>query len=140
MSDLMADHKFRPEIEVLSAGDVPRRRHWSDTDKIRIVEESFVGHRQVAATARRHGVSRSLLTIWRRQYRDGELGAETPAFIPLTVSPMASMPMVAAAPVAPRNTADVQLEIVLRNGRRLLFPSSVEPEVLARLLPALEGQ
>jgi len=137
----MADHKFRSEIEVLSAADVPRRRHWSDTDKIRIVEESFIGHRQVAATARRHGVSRSLLTIWRRQYREGELGTETPpAFIPLTVSPKASVPMPAAAPVSLRDTPDVQLEIVLRNGRRLLVPSSVAPEVLARLLPALEGR
>jgi transposase len=41
---------------------------------------------------------------------------------------------------APRDTPDVQLEIVLRNGRRLLAPSSVDPEVLARLLPALEGR
>lgn len=133
----MADHKFRPEIEVLSAGDVPRRRHWSDADKIRIVEESFLGHRQVTATARRHGVSRSLLTIWRRQFRSGELGDETsPVFIPLAVSPKSA----AAAPVAPRNTSDARLEILLRNGRRLLVPSSVDPEVLARLLPVLEGQ
>jgi transposase len=137
----MADHKFRPEIEVLSAADVPRRRHWDDAEKIRIVEESFLGHRQVSATARRHGVSRSLLTIWRRQYRDGELGTETPpAFIPLTVSPKASVPMPAAAQEAPRDTPDVQLEIVLRNGRRLLVPSSVDPEVLVWLLPALEGR
>ncbi|MDK3020809.1 IS66-like element accessory protein TnpA [Pseudodonghicola flavimaris] len=117
------------------------RRHWSDTDKIRIVEESFLGHRQVAATARRHGVSRSLLTIWRRQYRDGELGDETPpSFIPLAVSPMAPAVVPATAQEEPRDTPDVQLEIVLRNGRRLLAPSSVEPEVLARLLPALEGR
>lgn len=89
----MADHKFRPEIEVLSAADVPRRRYWDDADKIRIVEESFLGHCQVSATARRHGVSRSLLTIWRRQYRDGELGDETPpSFTPLAVSPILSNP------------------------------------------------
>jgi len=137
----MADHKFRREIEVLSAADVPRRRHWDDAEKIRIVDESFVGHRQVSATARRHGVSRSLLTIWRRQYRTGELGVDSPpSFIPLTVSAKASVPMPAAAPVSPRDTPDVQLEIVLRNGRRLLVPSSVAPEVLARLLPALEGR
>lgn len=138
----MADHKFRPEIEVLSAADAPRRRHWSDGDKIAIVEESFLGHRQVTATARRHGVSRSLLTIWRRQYRAGELGAETPpSFIPLAVSPpMAPATVPATAREAPRNTPDVQLEIVLRNGRRLLVPSSVEPEVLARLIPVLEGR
>ncbi|WP_299845780.1 transposase, partial [uncultured Jannaschia sp.] len=75
----MAERKFRPEIEVLSAADTARRRHWSDAAKFRIVEESFLGHRQVAATARRHGVSRSLLTTWRRQYRNGELGTERSA-------------------------------------------------------------
>ena len=46
----------------------------------------------------------------------------------------------ATAQETPRDTPDVQLEIVLRNGRRLLVPSSVAPEVLARLLPALEGR
>ena len=137
----MADHKFRPEIEVLSAADVPRRRHWSDADKIRIVEESFLGHRQVAATARRHGVSGSLLTIWRRQYREGALGADAgPAFIPLTLSPRPPAAMPATAPVARRDTADVQLEIVLKKGRRLLVPSGVDPEVLARLLPVLDDR
>ncbi len=137
----MADHKFRPEIEVFSAADAPRRRHWRDADKIRIVEESFVGPRQVAATARRHGVSRSLLTIWRRQYRNGEFGDETAsAFIPLTISPGRLAPVTAKAPVARRDTPNVQLEIVLRNGRRLLVPSTVDPEALARLLPVLEGR
>lgn len=135
----MADHKFRPEIEVLSAADAPRRRHWSDADKIRIVEESFVGHRQVAATARRHGVSRSLLTVWRRQYRDGELGGETaPAFIPLTLSP--GTPAPATAPVGQSGASDVRFEIVLRNGRRLLVPSTVDLEILARLLPVLDSR
>lgn len=47
-SDLTGDRKFRPQIEVLSAEDVPRRRNWDDADKIRIVEESFDGHRQVS--------------------------------------------------------------------------------------------
>lgn len=137
----MSDHKFRPEIEILSAGEVPRRRHWSDADKIRIVEESFLGHRQVAATARRHGVSRSLLTIWRRQYRDGALGTDAlPAFIPLTLPPGPPAAMPVAAPVAGHDTADVQLEIVLRNGRRLLIPSAVDPEVLVRLLPVLDNR
>lgn len=137
----MADHKFRPAIEVLSAADTPRRRHWSDADKIRIVEESFLGHRQVAATARRHGVSRSLLTVWRRLYRDGAPGDHTPpAFIPLTLTPKRPAAVPATAPVARRDAPDVQLEIVLRNGRRLLVPSAVDPDVLTRLLPVLDGQ
>lgn len=137
----MADHRFRPEIEVLSAADVPRRRHWSDADKIRIVKESFLGHRQVSATARRHGVSRSLLTIWRRQFRDGGLRDETlPAFIPLSLSPKAPAAMPATAPAAARNRPDVRLEVMLRNGRRLFVPSTVDPEMLARLLPVLDGR
>jgi len=63
----MADLTSGLQIEVLSAADAVRRRHWSDADKLRIVEESLVGDRQVSATARRHGISRSLLTAWRRQ-------------------------------------------------------------------------
>lgn len=135
----MADHKFRPEIEVLSAADAARRRHWSDADKLRIVEQSFLGHRQVAATARRHCVSRSLLTTWRRQYRHGELGTGTSAaFIPLTLAPgtHASMPM--ASSMARADHPDGRLEVVLRNERRLLVPCTMDPEVLARLLSVLD--
>ena len=89
----MADLKFTPEIEILAAGDVPKQRPWSDTDKIRVVKESYLGHRQVTATARRHGISRSLLTVWRRQYRNGELSRETvPTFVPLALALEASDP------------------------------------------------
>ena len=135
----MADRKFRPEIEVLSAADTARRRHWSDADKLRMVEESFLGHRQVAATARRHGVSRSLLTTWRRQYRHGELAAGTSAaFIPLMLAPGAHASMPPPRPMARANHPDSRLEVVLRNERRLLVPSMMDPEVLARLLYVLD--
>jgi len=53
------------QIEVLPADDLGRRRHWTDEEKIRIVEESLRGYRQGSATARRYGLSRSLLTTWR---------------------------------------------------------------------------
>ena len=129
----MVDLTFTPQIEILSAEDAPRRRHWSDADKIRVVEESHRGHRQVSATARRHGICRSLLTIWRRQYRNGELASEIgPAFLQVQVPPEMDTP--------PQLAPDVQLEILLRNGRRLLVSSSVDPDALARLLPSLEGR
>ena len=130
----MVDLKFTPQIEILSAEDSPRRRHWSDADKIRVVEESHWGHRQVSATARRHGISRSLLTVWRRQFLNGELAnASAPAFVPVQ--------MTSEMDTSPRQPApDVQLEILLRNGRRLLVPSSVDPDALARLLPILESK
>ncbi|MEP3300870.1 MAG: transposase [Roseibium sp.] len=62
----MSNFTYSPQNEVLSAADGVRRRYWSDGDKLRIVQESFVGHRQAAATARRNGICRSLLTTWRR--------------------------------------------------------------------------
>lgn len=130
----MADLTSGSQIEVLSAADAARRRHWSDADKVRIVEESLVGHRQVSATARRHGISRSLLTVWRRQYRDGELGgSHSPRFIPLTLSAEPS-----AAPL--RSNPEAMVEIALRNGRRLVVPANVDPEALARLLAVVDSQ
>lgn len=58
-----------PQIEVLSAADGERRRYWSDDDKLRIVEESFIGHRQVTATARRHGICRFYLAAVASKWR-----------------------------------------------------------------------
>jgi transposase-like protein len=45
-------------LEVVAAG---RRQRWSEDEKLKIVLENLQAPRQVAATARRHGVSRSLL-------------------------------------------------------------------------------
>lgn len=132
----MVDLRCDSQIEVLSASDVPRRRHWSDADKLRIVEESFVGHRQVTATARRRGISRSMLTVWRRQYRRGELGSEPPpAFIPVTLPNEA--PATTTLTPLPSNP-EARIEIALKNGRRLVVPANVEPEALSRLLPVLD--
>jgi transposase len=68
-------------IEIFAADEVGRRRHWSNEDKVRIVEESLRGYRQGSATARRYGISRSLLSIWRREYRSGTLGAPDAAVV-----------------------------------------------------------
>jgi transposase len=134
----MVDLTSGSHIEVLSAADAVRRRQWSDADKVRIVEESLVGHRQVSATARRHGISRSLLTVWRRQYRSGELGGARPAaFIPVTLS--AELPAPASGPPLP-SSPEARIEITLANGRRVSVPALIDPEVLARLLPVLDSQ
>ena len=134
----MSDFINRPQIEVLSAADVDRRRYWSDDDKLRIVEESFIGHRQAAATARRHGICRSLLTTWRRQYRNGELGSSRPvSFAPVSVT---EAPAPQTSAVDPCPPPGCQVEIALPNGRRVIVPVGVESEALARLLAVVEGQ
>jgi transposase len=136
----MSDFSYRPQIEVLSTADGVRRRNWSDDDKLRIVEESFVGHRQGAATARRYGICRSLLTIWRRQYRNGELGASCSAsFSPVSV--IEGSPVSRPGPTDPLEPAgDTQVEIALPNGRRLIVPVSVDPDALARVLSVVDRQ
>ena len=122
-------------IEIFASDEVGRRRHWSDEDKIRIVEESLRGYRQASATARRYGISRSLLSIWRREYRRGMLGApEAGGFMPLVME---------IAPPAPedrpsREADDARIDITLTNGRRMTIPASLAPSHLAALLAVLD--
>jgi transposase len=128
----MVDLKSGLEIEVLSAAEAARRRPWSETDKLRIVEASFAGPRLVSGTARRHGISRSLLTTWRRQFREGTLGADRQAsFAPVLMAPeVASRPEQASG-------AD-RIEIVLGNGRRLIVGAGIDASALARVVAVLE--
>ncbi|MDD7973840.1 IS66-like element accessory protein TnpA [Roseinatronobacter alkalisoli] len=133
----MSDFINRPQIEVLSATEGERRRYWSDDDKLRIVEESFIGHRQATATARRHGICRSLLTTWRRQFRNGELAASgAVSFAPVTVT-KAPAPQTNSVDCCPPK--DCQVEIVLLNRRRVIVPVGVEPAALARILAVVDG-
>src|SRR5271156_6933293 len=60
-------HKRSTErLEVVETG---RRRRWSDAEKLGIVLESLETPRAISSTARRHGISRSLLMTWRRAFR-----------------------------------------------------------------------
>ncbi|WP_461355142.1 transposase [Bradyrhizobium sp. USDA 4454] len=52
-----------------------RRRRWSEDEKLRIVLESLQAPRQVTATARRYGISRSLLLRGRQLFRPERLTA-----------------------------------------------------------------
>ncbi|WP_245475046.1 transposase [Bradyrhizobium sp. Leo121] len=57
------------QVERLEVVDTGRRRRWPEDEKLKIVLESLQAPRQVAATARRYGVSRSLLLRWRRSFQ-----------------------------------------------------------------------
>lgn len=137
----MTDHRYRPEVEILSVTDTGRRRRWTDAEKVRIVEASLVGG--VAETARRHDVGRTLLVRWRRQYREGHLanGPAQPRFMPVTVSSPAAAKAHVMPPVSGPLSADDKsglVEITLVNGRRLSVAATIDPRVLARLVQALD--
>ena len=132
----MACAKVISQFEVLAAGDAGRRRWWTDEEKVRIVEESLRGHRKGSATARRYGISRSLLTRWRKEHRQGLLGGGPPArFSPVSITPeRAQTAKVTAAAIA----APEMVEVTLVNGRRLTVPATIDPDILGRLLGVLE--
>ena len=130
----MACAKVVSEFEVLGVGDAARRRQWTDEEKARIVEESLRGHRQGSATARRYGISRSLLTRWRKEYRLGLFeGAPSARFSPVSIAPEPPR----AAKVTPAAVTET-VDVTLVNGRRLTMPATIDPEVLGRLLEVLE--
>lgn len=138
----MACAKVISDIEVLSADDVGRRRGWTDAEKIGIVEESLRGYRHGSAAARRHGISRSLLTRWRAEYCAGRLVGDRSVFTSVTVAPSAVSPAALreAPPMAPVATArETTIEIVLGNGPRMMVPASIDPAALARLLPVVDA-
>jgi len=112
-----------------------RRRRWSDAEKLRIVEASLAGRRLVSATARQHGISRSLLTTWRKLYREGRLGVgDAPSFAPVIVAPEPGRAMAAASP----GPGADRVEIVLVSGRRLLVDRGIDLAMLTRLVQVLE--
>ena len=133
----MAGSKVISQVEVLLASDVGRRRGWTDEDKVRIVEESLRGARRGAATARRHGISRSLLTRWRREFREGLLRAEGAlGFTPLQIAPDA--PRLVPAEACRSQAGHDRIEVVLTNGRRLVIGAEIDLAALARLVQVLE--
>ena len=131
----MDAHKFGSDVSRLEVVEVGRRRRWSLAAKLRIVEESLAAPRQVSATARRHGISRALLTNWRRAYLAGGRGREAPGFLPVTVTPS---PPGAVPPPTPASSDAGRMEIVLGNGRRIVVGADVDAVALARIAAALE--
>src|SRR5271154_8432 len=55
-----------------------RRRQWTAEEKARIVAESFEEGANISEVARRHGVVRGLLTVWRHKFATAA-GLQAPA-------------------------------------------------------------
>lgn len=135
----MDDPKFRSQIEVLSVVDKGRRRDWTDAEKVRIVEESLRGYRQCAATARRHEISRALLTRWRREFRSGHLVPDgRPKFMAVQVASDAANSANQHPSEIPASSISDRVEITLANGRKLAIGVSIDPMALARLVQVLD--
>jgi transposase len=125
----MDSHKRSTQLERLEVVETGRRRRWSDDEKLRIVTESFQAPRAISSTARRHGISRSLLMTWRR------------SFGPEPMSPSGFARVVLAAEVEPAvaaTPASGQMVIVVGRDRRVIVDAGVDAVALARVLQVLE--
>jgi transposase len=103
-------------------GEVRRRRQWSKAEKLAIVQESHEPGARVADVALRHNVSRSHLSLWRKQAAEGVL----------TLTPRKG-DMVPAAEYR-------ALQEEVRELQRMLGRKTMEAEYLRREIFMLQAQ
>ncbi|RTM13579.1 MAG: IS66 family insertion sequence hypothetical protein [Bradyrhizobiaceae bacterium] len=132
----MDSNKFSAQIERFEVVETGRRRRWTDDEKLKIVLESLQTPRAVSSTARRYGISRSLLLTWRRSFgtRTSDIEQPQPAFVPAMVMP--EQP--AAPPVASAGPASGRMEIVVGKACRVIVDAGVDMTALSRVLDLLE--
>ena len=130
----MDSHKRSTQLERLEVVETGRRRRWSDDEKLRIVTESFQAPRAISSTARRHGISRSLLMTWRRSFGPEpiSLQSEQSGFARVVLAAAVEPAVAAATPTSG------QMVIVVGRDRRVIVDAGVDAAALARVLQVLE--
>jgi len=119
-----------------------RRRNWTPAEKAAIVTASAMPGACVSDVARRFGVSRGVLTVWRREA--GVTGSDDTAgplggFIPVMTEQPA--PTVAdRAPDGPVDNTRLDGVIEVTVGQdRLVLTGAVDPAIVTAVIAALRG-
>ena len=132
-------------VEVITGRQ--RRRRWTAEEKARIVAESLEADANISEVARRHGVARGLLTIWRRQLSSDGGDREPPqSFAAVKVGEVALV-STGATPYSEKNAAATTLPAARSGGRieidvagaRIRVESGVDHATLAMVLAAVRG-
>jgi transposase len=137
------DRAYR-RIELITGGR--RRRSWTAEEKDEILAASAEPHANISEVARRFGVNRGLLGVWRRQA--GLVAAPLPSgrsvedvFVPITVMQGKAVANEAAGggdgPVQPCATDRIEVEF---DGVRLVVRGAVELALAAAVVAALRGR
>ena len=119
-----------------------QRRNWTDEEKARILAESAEPDANISAVARRWGVNRGLLNVWRREAgltgrRAGETSVQEPAFVPLTMVCDPASQRAAILDIASAGAGRIELEIA---GARMTVIGSVVPELAQAMVAALRAR
>ena len=128
----MAAHTSRPVFEHLEVVETGRRRRWTEDEKLRIVAESLSGRRLVSSTARRYGISRSLLRCGVGSFRYSLCLAGSRVRVRSGSGPPGG-PGQRAAGAYRRG----RMEIVVSCDRRIIVDAGVDVAALARVLDLL---
>ena len=151
MADAMLDTRHQGgsyrRIEVITGQR--QRRRWTAQEKARIVAESFEEGANISEVARRHGVVRGLLTVWRHKLASAA-GVTVPGFVPVRIASEGS-PATAGEPrplvPAPTRLMEMasrpgQLRGVIEievSGARIRVEPGVDTTTLTTVLSALRG-
>ena len=133
----MDRHTHSAQVERLDVVETGRRRRWSEDEKLKIVLESLQAPRQVSATARRHGISRSQLLQWRRAFRARQTAPAEQhiGFVPAVVVPEPEP----AAPAAALSASTGAIEVEFASGARMRIRGAVDASILTAAVIALSG-
>lgn len=142
--------RLHPRLEAMDEGRPYRRievitgrrqrRSYTAEEKARIVAESTAPDANISEVARRNGVNRGLLTVWRRQAGIVPQVApvEMPLFVPITVAEEPPPHSEDRRPTA-REPVPGRIEMDLRSGR-LVFHGGVDPSLAAAVVAAARGR
>ena len=126
-----------------------QRRRWTAQEKARIVAESFEEGANISEVARRNGVARGLLTVWRHKLavaagdsalgfmpvRIATEGSPATAGEPGRVAPSHTMPRELASSPGPFR-GEIEIEV---SGARIRVEPGVDATTLSTVLSALRG-
>jgi transposase len=119
-------------VEVIT-GD-RRRRSWSEEEKARIVAESADPDANISEVARRNGVSRGLLTVWRRQARTASYDA--PAFAQVRIAAPGADAIAAELHAGADANEKIEIDIA---GARVRVPRCADAATLRTVVAALRS-
>jgi transposase len=118
-------------LEIL-AGSV-RRRKFTQAAKEAVVSETLTGDATVTDVARRHGLDRSLVYRWRREFGVVEHVGTAISFVPVNVeAPDLSEPQIVRQVGA--------IDIHVGQGRSVRVGAGFDAATLTRVLRVLEAQ
>jgi transposase len=113
-------------VEVIST--VARRRRWTIEEKVAILDEASQPSASITGVADRHGISRNLIYLWRRQAREGAMPGVTvsngaaSSFVAVQVAggadktPVLNAPPRLPAPTGRRRSGLIEILVVERPG------------------------